>query len=96
MRSSQHKMGCHKDISQDTNESITQKKKKKISTAQENYNFSFTFCFFQPKKYPAPIEYVACLVLRFQYCYQEIQISQLEHNFKVRQLKIKLRSQLQS
>jgi hypothetical protein len=30
MRSSQHKMGCHKDISQDTNESITQKKKKKF------------------------------------------------------------------
>jgi hypothetical protein len=61
MRSIITQDGCHKDMSQDKNESITHK--KKTSTAQENHYFSFTFCFFQPKKYPAPIEYVALLSL---------------------------------
>jgi hypothetical protein len=80
---------CHEDISQDKNEKYHTHRKllqhKKITI------LASPFASFSLKKYPAPIEYVACLFSRFQYCYQirNLNITTEQHNFiKVRQLKI--------
>jgi len=77
--------GCHKDISQGQNGSITH-----TSTAQENFILGSPFVSCSLKNYPAPMAYVACLVLCFQYCYQEIKISQLNISSKSGNSKPKL------